>query len=64
MYGALKDYLRTELDAVRAAGLFKDERVLLTEGPYDGSRTYDAETDHLGVVRKLLDLAILFDAAR
>jgi len=40
-----------------------DERVLLTEGPYTGSRTYDAEADHLGVVRKLLDLAILFESA-
>ena len=31
MYGSVKDALKEELDAIREAGLFKDERVIVSD---------------------------------
>ena len=40
-----------------------DKRIILTEGPYDGSGNYDVEKDPSGVVTKVLKLALLFEEA-
>jgi len=38
-----------------------DKRIVLTEGPYDGPGSYDAEKDPSGVVKRALKLALLFE---
>jgi glycine C-acetyltransferase len=66
MFGAMRDTLRTELDAIRAAGLFKAERVIST--PQSASVRVGAEAEVLNFCANnylgLADHPVLVDAAK